>query len=54
MFLVKQAHEHKVRAVLPWFDTWKNTSPQYVPEGAKFDERRLPLALTDEVFPIHS
>jgi hypothetical protein len=40
--LVRQAREHKVRLVLLWFATWKNTSPQYAPEWVKFDNRRFP------------
>ncbi|HJV59800.1 MAG TPA: DUF5597 domain-containing protein [Albitalea sp.] len=40
--LVKQAREHKVHLVLLWFGTWKNTSPQYVPEWVKFDNQRFP------------
>ncbi|XHS77806.1 DUF5597 domain-containing protein [Burkholderiaceae bacterium UC74_6] len=43
--LVKQAREHKVRLVLLWFGTWKNTSPQYVPEWVKFDNKRFPRML---------
>ena len=40
--LVKEARENKVRLVLLWFATWKNTSPQYVPEWVKFDNKRFP------------
>ncbi|KQV88899.1 DUF5597 domain-containing protein [Pelomonas sp. Root1237] len=40
--LVKQARENKVRVVLLWFGTWKNTSPQYTPAWVKFDNRRFP------------
>jgi hypothetical protein len=40
--LVAQAREHGVRLSLLWFGTWKNTSPQYVPEWVKFDNRRFP------------
>ncbi len=40
--LLKEARENKVRLVLLWFATWKNTSPQYVPEWVKFDNRRFP------------
>jgi len=43
--LVKQAREHQVRLVLLWFGTWKNTSPQYVPEWVKFDNKRFPRML---------
>ena len=40
--LVAQARQHKVRLVLLWFGTWKNTSPQYTPEWVKFDNKRFP------------
>jgi len=40
--LVAQARQHKVRLVLLWFGTWKNTSPQYTPEWVKFDNQRFP------------
>jgi beta-galactosidase GanA len=40
--LLKQAREHKVRLVLLWFGTWKNTSPFYAPEWVKLDDRRFP------------
>lgn len=40
--LVSQARQHKVRLVPLWFGTWKNTSPQYVPEWVKFDNKRFP------------
>ncbi|WP_457393771.1 GH35 family beta-galactosidase [Roseateles sp. P5_E1] len=40
--LVKQARENKVRVVLLWFGTWKNTSPQYTPAWVKFDNQRFP------------
>ena len=40
--LIQQAREHKVRVVLLWFGTWKNTSPQYTPAWVKFDNKRFP------------
>jgi beta-galactosidase GanA len=40
--LVAQARQNKVRLVLLWFGTWKNTSPQYTPEWVKFDNKRFP------------
>jgi beta-galactosidase GanA len=40
--LVQQAREHKVRLVLLWFGTWKNTGPSYAPEWVKFDNARFP------------
>lgn len=46
--LVQQARERKLRVVLLWFGTWKNTSPQYTPAWVKFDNRRFPRMLDKE------
>ena len=40
--LVQQARERKVRLVLLWFATWKNTGNSYAPEWVKRDIRRFP------------
>ncbi len=40
--LLAQAREHKVRLVLLWFATWKNTNPQYSPAWVKLDNKRFP------------
>ena len=40
--LLTQARQNKVRLVLLWFGTWKNTGPQYMPAWAKFDNQRFP------------
>jgi beta-galactosidase GanA len=40
--LLKQAREHKVRVVVLWFATWKNTNPNYAPEWVKFNNQRFP------------
>jgi beta-galactosidase GanA len=40
--LLAQAREHKVRLVLLWFGSWKNTSPSYAPEWVKLDDKRFP------------
>jgi beta-galactosidase GanA len=40
--LVAQARKNKVRLVLLWFGTWKNTSPQYAPAWVKFNNARFP------------
>ena len=40
--LLREAREQKVRVVLLWFGTWKNTSPQYTPTWVKLDNRRFP------------
>eukprot|EP01034_Spumella_vulgaris_P029585 gene29585-36660_t len=43
--LVAQARRNKVRLVLLWFGTWKNTSPQYTPAWVKFNNARFPRML---------
>lgn len=40
--LLTQAREQKVRLVLLWFATWKNTNPQYAPRWVKLDNARFP------------
>jgi beta-galactosidase GanA len=49
--LVKQARENKVRLVLLWFGTWKNTGPSYTPEWVKFDNRRFPRMVNKDGKP---
>jgi beta-galactosidase GanA len=44
--LLRQARQEKVRLVLLWFGTWKNTSPSYAPEWVKMDNRRFPRMVT--------
>ena len=39
---MREARARKLRLVLLWFGTWKNTSPQYTPEWVKFDNKRFP------------
>ncbi|KRB92451.1 DUF5597 domain-containing protein [Duganella sp. Root198D2] len=46
--LVAQARQNKMRLVLLWFGTWKNTGPQYTPEWVKFDNRRFPRMVDRE------
>lgn len=46
--LVRQARENKVRLVLLWFGTWKNTSASYTPEWVKSDTRRFPRMITKD------
>jgi beta-galactosidase GanA len=46
--LLAQARQHKVRLVLLWFGTWKNTFPQYMPSWAKFDNQRFPRMLNKD------
>ena len=40
--LLRQARENRVRLVLLWFGTWKNTSASYTPEWVKTDSARFP------------
>ena len=40
--LVKEARDHRMRLVIVWFGTWKNTGPGYLPEWVKFDNQRFP------------
>ena len=40
--LVAEARQNKVRLVLLWFATSKNTNPQYSPEWVKFNNGRFP------------
>ena len=40
--LVEQARAHKMRVVLLWFATWKNTGNSYAPDWVKRDIQRFP------------
>nr|WP_315255501.1 DUF5597 domain-containing protein [uncultured Duganella sp.] len=40
--LVAEARKNKVKLVLLWFGTWKNTGPSYTPEWVKFNNARFP------------
>ena len=44
--LLAQARENRVRLVLLWFGTWKNTSPNYTPEWVKTNSARFPRMKT--------
>lgn len=46
--LVAGAREHKVRMVLLWFGTWKNGSPNYVPELVKRDPAGYPRVMNNK------
>ncbi|PXA95277.1 glycoside hydrolase [Nostoc sp. 3335mG] len=52
--LIAQAREQKVRLVLLWFATWKNTGNSYVPEWVKRDTKRFPRMRTADGKPHHS
>lgn len=43
--LVAEARKNKVKLVLLWFGTWKNTGANYVPEWVKFNNARFPRML---------
>ncbi len=49
--LLREARRERVKIVLLWFGTWKNTSPQYTPAWVKTDNRRFPRMLTAEGKP---
>ncbi|HEX8405585.1 MAG TPA: DUF5597 domain-containing protein [Duganella sp.] len=51
--LVAQARKNKVRLVLLWFGTWKNTGANYAPEWVKFNNERFPRMLDKEGKPIY-
>ena len=42
--LIKGAREHKVKVVLLWFGSWKNSMSCYAPDWVKEDTRRFPRA----------
>jgi beta-galactosidase GanA len=44
--LLDGARAHKMRVVLLWFATWKNTNPNYAPAWVKLDNRRFPRMKT--------
>ncbi|HEY0314160.1 MAG TPA: DUF5597 domain-containing protein [Allosphingosinicella sp.] len=44
--LIREARENRVRLVLLWFGTWKNTSPNYAPAWVKMDNARFPRMRT--------
>lgn len=51
--LVAQARKNKVRLVLLWFGTWKNTGPSYTPEWVKFNNARFPRMVDQQGKPIY-
>jgi len=51
--LVAEARKNKVRLVLLWFGTWKNTGANYVPEWVKFNNARFPRMVDQEGKPIY-
>jgi hypothetical protein len=42
--LLKQARENRMRIVLLWFGTWKNSMSCYIPDWMKRDAQRFPRA----------
>ncbi|WP_229262109.1 GH35 family beta-galactosidase [Duganella guangzhouensis] len=51
--LVAEARKNKVKLVLLWFGTWKNTGPSYAPEWVKFNNTRFPRMLDQNGKPIY-
>lgn len=51
--LVAEARRNKVRLVLLWFGTWKNTGANYAPEWVKFNNARFPRMVDQEGKPIY-
>jgi beta-galactosidase GanA len=51
--LVAEARKNKVRLVLLWFGTWKNTGPNYAPEWVKLNNQRFPRMLDKDGKPIY-
>jgi beta-galactosidase GanA len=57
--LLAQARERRLRLVLLWFATWKNSSPKYAPGWVKLDEGRFPRVVAkdgtrrDSLSPVH-
>lgn len=52
--LLAGAREHKLRLVLLWFATWKNTSPGYAPMWVRQDVTRFPRSRTKDGKPHYS
>jgi len=46
--LVAEARKNKVKLVLLWFGTWKNTGANYVPEWVKFNNARFPRIVSKD------
>lgn len=49
--LLAGAREHRVRLVLLWFATWKNTSASYAPAWVRLDRHRFPHVTTPDGRP---
>jgi beta-galactosidase GanA len=46
--LIHEARAHRVRLVLLWFGTWKNTGPNYAPGWVKLNSARFPRMINRE------
>jgi len=46
--LVAEARKNKVKLVLLWFGTWKNTGANYAPEWVKFNNARFPRLVSKD------
>jgi beta-galactosidase GanA len=49
--LIAEARRNKLRLVLLWFGTWKNTGPSYAPAWVRLDNRRFPRMLDKDGKP---
>ncbi|MGR6330367.1 DUF5597 domain-containing protein [Sphingomonas sp. XXL09] len=49
--LLTGAREHRMRLVLLWFGTWKNTNASYAPAWVRLDRRRFPRVVTADGRP---
>ncbi|MDR1407176.1 MAG: DUF5597 domain-containing protein [Tannerella sp.] len=49
--LIAGAQRHKLKLVLLWFGSWKNTYSSYVPEWVKRDTKRFPRVLLKDGRP---
>lgn len=52
--LVTQARQNKIKLVIVWFGTWKNTGPGYLPEWVKFDNKRFPRMIDKDGKTVYS
>lgn len=46
--MLKQARTHKMKVVVLWFGSWKNSMSSYAPSWVKRDQTRFPRAVSQE------
>ncbi len=49
-----QVRQHHMHAILLWFGTWKNGTPDYAPSWIKLNNRRFPRIVDREGRPVNS